>query len=54
MPLDTDDLMEEVADEALSEMVSRNPSISPIGWVLSIVVVVGIVLVFGVYWLVVE
>ncbi|MDE2667957.1 MAG: hypothetical protein OXI69_17590 [Acidobacteriota bacterium] len=54
MPLDTDDLMEEVADEALLEMASRNRTASRIGWVLSIVVVVAIVLVFVVYWLVVE
>jgi len=54
MPLDADDLVEVVAEEALLEMASRNRITSLIGWVLSIAVVVAIVLVVVVYWLVVE
>ena len=54
MPLDADDLVEDVAEEALLEMASRNRTTSLIGWILSIVVVVAIVLVVVVYWLVVE
>lgn len=54
MPLDTEDLMEEVAEDALLEMASRNRTVSLVGWVLSIVVVVAIVLVLAVLWLVAE
>ncbi|MCY3759343.1 MAG: hypothetical protein OXG96_16625 [Acidobacteria bacterium] len=54
MPLDADDLMEEVAEDALLEMASRNRTISLIGWVLSIVVVVAIVVALVVLWLVAE
>lgn len=54
MPLDADDLVEEVAEEALLEMASRNRTVSRVGWVLSIVVVVAIVLALVVLWLVAE
>jgi len=54
MPLDADDLMEVVAEEALLETASRSRIASLIGWVLAIAVVAAIVLVVVVYWLVVE
>lgn len=54
MPLDTEDLVEEVAEDALLEMASRNRTVSMVGWVLSIVVVVAIVLALVVLWLVAE
>ena len=54
MPLDPEDLMKVVAEDALLEMASRNRTVSLIGWVLAIVVVVAIVLALVVLWLVAE